>query len=276
MMETEQTTQVQAIKDTLSAVTYQLRGDLANLYSALQFIAPPEVRGNDPELDRNAALLCHSYYRIMRLVNNLSALSELTDEKPLPKTNVNLPELLSDLCREITPLAQSLGIDLTYSCETGNHLVGVNQSATQRITMNLLSNALKFTPKGGTVRVSLRFTGGQALLSVSDNGCGITAEKQSTLFNPPSPLTPEPHPHGLGLGLPLSRLLAMRQGGRLILQSAEGQGTIVTVALPDQRVQGQPLQVSDLSFEYGCGFNQTLLELSDALPYRYFTQKHLD
>lgn len=268
--------QLLLMQQSLSAVASQLRGDLANLYGSLQFLAPPSVRSENAEVDRNAALLCHSYFRILRMVNNLTMLSE-PEEGALPKENVDLVELLGDLCREVAPLAAEGGIKLAFSCKEHSHLIGTNAQAMRRICLNLLSNSLKFTPKGGKIDVSVRLVGNQALLSVSDTGCGISAQAQETVFDPhPSSFSPQLPDHGLGLGLPLCQLLARRLGGRLILESDGVHGTSVSLALPDKRVNGDDLQVHGMLFSYDGGFNQTLLELSDALPYTYFTQKHLD
>jgi signal transduction histidine kinase len=267
--------QLRLMRQALSAVAEQLRGDLANLYGSLQFLAPPSVRSADTEVDRNAALLCHSYFRILRMVNNLSLLCE--EEAPLTLENADLPEVIGDLCREVAPLAEAQGVTLTFSCREHSHLIGCNPTALRRICLNLLSNALKFTPRGGSIEVSLRLAGRQALVSVTDTGCGIPAQAQDTIFelHPDADASKLPH-HGLGLGLPLCQLLARQQGGRLILQSDGAHGTTVCLALPDKRIASDDMRIRSQIFSYDGGFNQTLLELADALPYSYFTQKHLD
>lgn len=97
---------------------------------------------------------------------------------------------------------------------------------------NLLSNALKFTPAGGRVTVSLRFERKQVLLTVTDTGGGIPVERMETVFD--GYLHPErlaALPCGLGLGLPLCRRIAEGHGGRMVLDSRPDQGTSVTLAL---------------------------------------------
>ena len=79
---------------------------------------------------------------------------------------------------------------------------------------------------------------------------------------------------GLGLGLPICRRIAQAHGGRLLLESREGEGTLVTVSLPHiRRGDGQ---VRERRTDYAGGFPHVMMELSDALPYQAFYEKHLD
>ena len=139
---------------------------------------------------------------------------------------------------------------------------------------NLLSNALKFTPAGGRVTVSLRFERKQVLLTVTDTGGGIPVERMETVFD--GYLHPErlaALPCGLGLGLPLCRRIAEGHGGRMVLDSRPDQGTSVTLALPDEMAADT---VEDVQFDYAGGFQPALVGLADALPYQAFLQKHSD
>jgi signal transduction histidine kinase len=116
--------------------------------------------------------------------------------------------------------------------------------------------------------------GKKVLLSVTDTGCGIPAERLETLFDRyRHPEQMDPPPHGLGLGLPLCRCLAERQGGTLLAESRPGQGSRFTLSLPDRQVEGG---VSDVPFDYSGGFNRTLLALADALPAQAFLLRSQD
>ena len=135
-------------------------------------------------------------------------------------------------------------------------------------------NALKFTPAGGRVTVSLRFERKQVLLAVTDTGGGIPVERMETVFD--GYLHPErlaALPCGLGLGLPLCRRIAEGHGGRMVLDSRPDQGTSVTLALPDEMAADT---VEDVQFDYAGGFQPALVGLADALPYQAFLQKHSD
>jgi signal transduction histidine kinase len=113
----------------------------------------------------------------------------------------------------------------------------------EQVVDNLLSNALKFTPPGGIVRVRSERSGGQALLSVRDSGLGIPREEQERVFERFSRASSAVRDQvpGSGLGLAVCRMIVERHGGRIDLESQEGLGTTVWVRLPlDPAAAGSP------------------------------------
>ena len=116
----------------------------------------------------------------------------------------------------------------------------------RQILLNLLSNALKFTPRSGTVKISAEAEDGDIVIRVADTGVGISPGELSYVLHPfaqaANGLTSEPE--GTGLGLPFSKGLAELHGGSLTLESAVGLGTTVTVRLP---LRPQGTEMSDES-----------------------------
>lgn len=106
--------------------------------------------------------------------------------------------------------------------------------ATRQIALNLISNALKFTPEGGIVKVSAVETGTGAVLAVSDNGSGISPEELKTLSEAFRQGAAGKRHKGTGLGLSVVRAFAELHGGRLEFESVEGGGTTVAVYFPGQ------------------------------------------
>ena len=249
-------------------VAAQMRGALSNLYLAASALIPAEAREKDPELDARAALLDQSYYRILRLVNSLSSAALLTGTDPLPLQDRDIVELVRELCAKANSLAQTLQVDVRFVCALPKHICAIAPDALETLVYHLLSNALKYTPAGGSVTVDLRIKGKSVLLSVTDTGCGIPEERIPSLFDRYlEPGRMDPPPHGLGLGLPLCRRIAQRHGGTLVAESRIGAGSRFTLSLPDKQVGGG---VSDLPFDYSGGFNRSLLALADALPAQAF------
>jgi len=270
-MDREENTQL--LRQVLGSVASQMRGSMGNIHAALRQLKMPDLPQSNEEEKRNAILI-QSYYRLLRLMNNMTVAAELDGERvPLdPESDIVL--WLEELIHQAKPLAEEQGLTLTFRCQEEYHLVFMNRRLMERLVWNLLSNAMKFTSPGGRIDVSLDFRDGQVLLTVADNGCGISAEMMDIVYE--RYLHPErldPLPHGLGLGLPLCRRIAEGHGGRFLLTSREGEGTTVTVSLPDDSPQGElkePITVSD------GGFQQVMVELSDALSYRVFTRRNLD
>lgn len=262
------------LNEVLLHVAAQLRTALGGMHIAVGRLAPPDRRDRDAVLDRDAALLNHNYYSLLRLANNLSNAPMLLSDEPLLKENTDMVEWLAGLCRQAEPLFALRHVTLTLQCAAEHHTAAIHRDCLEQAVWNLLSNALKFTPDGGSVTVTLRLGRRQVLLAVSDTGCGIPAGNMETVFD--GYLHPERLavlPGGLGLGLPLCRRIADGHGGRLLLDSREGQGTTVTLALPDETAGDM---VEDVTFDYAGGFQPALVGLADGLPFDAFLQRHSD
>ncbi len=119
--------------------------------------------------------------------------------------------------------------------------------ALERVVMNLVSNAIKFTPDGGRVVVLLSQTGDGASLVVSDNGMGIPEEDQQHLFTRffRSSAATEQAIQGTGLGLSIVHSIVTQHGGAVSIDSAPGRGTKVTVLLPHGAAEPAAEQVAN-------------------------------
>lgn len=268
--------QDESLSEVLQQVSSQLRLSLGNIHSALDRLAPPERRDAEERVDLDAAVLCQSYYRILRLTNNLSDASE--PERP-EGTGMRNDDIVG-LCRTVMERAETaaglLGIRLDFRCARTSQIIAMDSDRIQRLLLNLLSNSFKFIGEGEKrVALEVRIEPDHVYLTLSDTGRGIPDELLSTVFDRCRQTRRlDPPPHGLGLGLPICQRIAREHGGSLALASREGKGTIVTVSLPNRRV---PQRVrTSLPMDLTGGFNQTLMELSDALPRQAFTQKYLD
>lgn len=250
----------------------QMRGALSNLYFAAARLAPAAAREQDPELDAKAALVDQSYYRLIRMVNNLSAARYLRDE-PLPLRDRDIVDFVAELFAKAASLASLRGLETRLICAADSHLCAFCPDALEQLLYQLLSNAFKFTPAGGLITVELRLTGGRVLLSVEDTGPGIPPDRLETLFDSYHKAEePAPPPQGLGLGLALCRGIAQGHGGMLTAESRQGKGSRFTFSMPD-RLSGTAL--AEDRFDYSGGFNRTLMALSDAMPPEAFVIRNL-
>ena len=246
----------------------QLKQALSNLNLAAASLIPAEAREQNPDLDARAALMDQSYYRLLRMVNSLSSAEYLVSDAPLPVQNLDLVPLVTDIFAQTEALAPLLGLEMRLVCPRDHLFCAGNKAALEQLLFHLLSNALKFTPAGGTITVELQTRDKQVLLSVTDTGPGIAPELLPMLFErylhhdvllPP--------PHGLGLGLPLCRSIAQRHGGTLLADSSPGKGSRFVCSIPLRQTTPR---VSDAPYDYSGGFNRTLLALADALPAKAF------
>ena len=134
--------------------------------------------------------------------------------------------------------------------------------------------ALAACGTGGRVTVTLLAQRAHVLIKVTDNGRGIPPEQQDMLRSwHLRPVTPEYLTGGLGIGLPVVQQVAKLHGGQMLLDSKEGAGTTVTLALPAERTSAV---LHEPAIEYHGGFQRALVELAGALPAEAYLIKQLD
>lgn len=266
---------IRLLSEVLPNVSAQLRSTMANLFAAAGRIAPPDARDADPELDQNAAYLTMSCHRMLRLVGNLSAMSELKDAPAPALHNDDIVAFCQELADNVELLFELCGINFRFSCDCTRRTIAFNGALLERALLNLLSNAMKFTPRGGTVELRVACGERFVRIIVSDTGCGIPTDRLDHLFDQYLETDRiDAYPHGLGLGLALAQRIAQRLGGTITAESTEGEGSAFTLSLPNARTDA--LALHEERFDYAGGFDHALMELSDALPASAFTQKYLD
>jgi signal transduction histidine kinase len=147
---------------------------------------------------------------------------------------VSLAEI-SEMChRIVSPLAQNGDVDLTCAVSPDLPFFSLDPTRFKQTLLNIVSNAVKFTPRGGSVRVTAEFNGRECVVSIADTGIGMTQQGVALALQPfrqvDSALSRKFE--GTGLGLPLSKALMALHGGQLTIQSAPDQGTTVHLHLP--------------------------------------------
>jgi len=254
----------------------QFRGALSNLHMASAALASREERGRDEQLNLRAARLDRSFYQMMRLVNQLTAAVYFTEYKPLKLENRELGAVMADLCGEAKGLAYHKKVNFHFEKEPGLFLCAIAPDEMEQLFYNLISNAFKFTPAGGSVSVTLRRSGDRFLISVADTGCGIEPEQMEHIFESYAHFdSMTPPPHGLGLGLALCHYFAVGMGGTLVVQSTPGEGSVFTLSLPQRTVPGGVHDVAN-GYDPSGGFKPSLRGLADVLPTEAFRVQEQD
>jgi signal transduction histidine kinase len=150
---------------------------------------------------------------------------------------IDIKELLAATLLMVRETAASHGITIRLDAPDGISLPG-DQRRLKQCFLNLVSNAVKFTPEGGRVLVTVTPQADWVEIAVVDTGIGVRASDISKIFEPFGQIdSPLARRHvGTGLGLPLARTLVELHGGDLSFRSIEGSGTTVTVSLPRHRL----------------------------------------
>ncbi|HXY98906.1 MAG TPA: ATP-binding protein [Stellaceae bacterium] len=168
----------------------------------------------------------------------------------LSEETVDLVALAARAARAIEPQARAAGIAVAVKSAVPALAVSGDERRLHQVLLNLVSNAVKFTPKGGRIDIELhRDAGGETQLVVRDTGIGIAAEDLPRVVEPFHQVdSGHARRHeGTGLGLAICDRLVRLHGGRLLLASTLGQGTTVTVTLPAARgLPGEERAVAQL------------------------------
>lgn len=171
---------------------------------------------------------------LLEVINDILEMSRIeTGHHPLRLEEVDLDATVLEALRVITPLSEEKGIALRAEAATGI-VTRADRRAIKQILLNLVSNAVKFTPPGGRVAVRLRQIGGAVNIYVEDTGIGIPKEALSKLGRPFEQVENQfTKTHkGSGLGLAIARSLVELHQGTMRIRSTVGVGTVVLVRLP--------------------------------------------
>ncbi len=182
-----------------------------------------------------ADLIYDSGRHLVDLVGDVLDMSKIeADRYTLTKTGFDARDVVSSSVKLMQLGAEEAGVSLKFRLPNGVVPVHADRKAVRQILFNLISNAIKFTTSEGTVTVTLSTQGGDALITVSDNGVGMTAEDAARLGNPyqQAASAQVTDARGTGLGMALVKSLAELHDGAMSVQSELGCGTKVCVRLP--------------------------------------------
>jgi signal transduction histidine kinase len=143
-------------------------------------------------------------------------------------------QLISGCIDQLNPIAKAKGITIRSTFPEALPAMPGDQLALKRVVMNLLDNAIKFTPAGGLIQFFCQYTGSSFIITVEDNGSGISAHELQSLFQRFSQSgSGQRHKAGTGLGLYLCRQIVEAHGGKITCASEEGSATTFIVTLPN-------------------------------------------
>ena len=223
----------QALRDrneTLRIVSHDLRNPLQTIALTAAALDRPDVsvvnRGKLHEVIKRSATRMH------RMIQDLidHATIEHAGGLPLNPQPHHAEYLAEEVC-ELTKI-QAHAKTVHVKCEIhGSATVFVDRDRLLQVLTNLIDNALKFTPEGGTIRVQSKATDHEVQFSVSDTGPGIRETDRVRVFEPYWQAEPTKH-LGTGLGLAIAKAIVEQHGGRIWVESAEGQGSTFVFTIP--------------------------------------------
>ncbi len=228
----------QAKSDFLSIASHELRTPMTSIKGSLSLLTNGVMGKLEPQAEKLLRIAEMETDRLIRLINDLLDLAKIEAGKfPLAGAWVSWDETVLKTNQSLLGLSSTAKVNL-YAAPTPHLEVFIDRDRMQQILTNLISNAVKFSPDGGTVYIEVGRTGnGELLVQVRDEGVGIAHEDQELIFqkfrqssSPENPIV-----KGTGLGLTIARALVEEHGGTIGVASEKGKGATFYFTLPKWR-----------------------------------------
>lgn len=273
----------QNIKETMDDITYydklktELFGNISHefktplnvIISAIQLLELYEQNGtivdSEHKLTKYLDTMKQNAFRLLKLSNNMIDLSKIDSNYfDIDLHNYDLAAVVREIVKSVDIYAETKNINLIFNKEIDSIVMAFDIGKFERIVLNLLSNAFKFTKQNGTVEVKLYKKDNYAFISVIDSGIGIAKDNQEMVFErfKQADRSFARKGEGSGIGLSLVKALVNMHNGEINLKSEYGEGSEFTIKLPIRTVQ-EDMQIDNYSMYKESLMERLRVEFSD-------------
>jgi len=219
-------------EDLIAMVYHDLRSPLANIVSSLEVLIAM-FSPQDETVQSLLSIASRSTERIQRLTNSLLDINRLEAGQSVGNRQpVDPNEVIADAVEAVLPNVVNKNQELTWDAAPNLAEIFADADMIRRVLINLLENAIKFSPAEGKIHISARPAGDFVEFTVSDTGRGIPSVEQERIFEKFTRLSPKEGPRGLGLGLAYCRLTISGHGGEIRVESQPEKGSKFIFTIP--------------------------------------------
>lgn len=257
---------------SLALAARELRDPLTSMMSlAGEFF--PQAMVEAPVSRDQLSRMMRGMYQMLRIIGNMSDAERYSALSTPYMETTDITGFLDEIYEKAATLIAPTGVNLTFRNLENPLFCSIDRDMLERAVWNLLSNALKYTDRGGNIQLSLSRQGRLLRLSVQDDGEGMPDSLRAGFFHRyRRRVTFEDRRQGIGLGAALVRSVAAQHGGTVLLDQPGERGIRVTMTLA-LREQGDTLVRSPkLHIDYAGELDYALIELSEVLPAELYGQ----
>ncbi|MBN2304301.1 MAG: GAF domain-containing protein [Anaerolineae bacterium] len=221
------------VRRDLSAMVYHdMRGPLGNVYTSLQALQTLLANHSNANVVNLLEVAVRSERQVRRMVDSLLDVQRLeAGQRLLSRRTVPLNGVIANALQQVRPSAEDKSIGMRFALADDLPMLYIDSDMIERVVINLLDNAIKYSFDHGIVTVSTATSGSEVYVRIKDTGPGVPPEAQATIFDKFARVKQRNMPHGVGLGLAFCKLAVDAHGGRIWVRSDQT-GATFTFALP--------------------------------------------
>ena len=263
----------QAELQAMALAAQELRSPLTSVMAVADRLFPLTQEEQDPALQDQVARINRGLLQMMRIICNMSDAYRSSQDTSHMETR-DIGTALEEIFLTAGPMIAHTGITLRFSGLNEPVYGLMDHGKLERAVHNILSNAVKFTPEGGTIDARLTRKDNMLHLTVEDSGTGIHKSIRGSIYERyrREPAL-EDSRHGIGLGMVLIRSAATAHGGTVLLEQPEGRGSRLTMTIAIRQSKTATVRSPMFEGDYAGGMDHRLLELSGCLPAQLYRKE---
>lgn len=230
-------------EEIFANISHELKTPLNVIFSANQlmelYFKNDLIEDNKENVSKGINIIKQNCYRLIKLINNIVDLSKLESGfLKLNLSNVNIVQVVEDIVQSVSEYIKGKDISIVFDTNTEEKIIACDPDKIERIILNLISNAIKFTNCEGRICINLIDKGDSVEIWVRDNGIGMEKKYLDNIFKRFHQVDKSlsRNAEGSGIGLSLVKSIIELHGGKITVDSALGEGTIFKIELPARSV----------------------------------------
>jgi len=240
--EMEKTLKIQ--DEIFSNISHELKTPLNVIFSTNQlmelYLKKDLLEDNHDKIIKGINTIKQNCYRFIKLINNVIDISKIESGfYNLNLSNVNIVDITEEIVQSLVDYVKVKGLNIIFDTNTEEKIIACDPDKFERIILNLISNAIKFTDVGGSIFVNIQDTGDNVEISVKDTGIGMDKKHLDNIFKRFHQVDKSlsRNAEGSGIGLSLVNSLVKLHGGKISVESKPDEGSIFIIKLPANRVE---------------------------------------
>lgn len=253
--------------DFFANISHELKTPINIISCAEQMMEtlPKQNFSNDFTVNKYLKMIKQNSFRLIRLVGNLIDITKIDSFNfQVDFVNLDIIKFIEDITMSIVAYVENKGLSITFDTVIEEKIIGCDPNQIERVILNLLSNSIKFTPKGGSILVSIYMRNNITCISVKDTGIGIPDTMKDLIFDRFVQVdkSTSKKNEGCGIGLSLVKSLVEMHGGNVKVNTKLGQGSEFIVMLPNNIVTSDK-NIHESSLINQDSINKINIEFSD-------------